>query len=165
MLSFAVSSRFPAGILVRPSDKLSLPPGHSVNVFALLQLREKRDPLFSTACALFLIRDFVHLFCFVASAHSLAKTPGGGGSIGLSNQTPRFPVCVTQTECIRYAETGSKDFGMNTICKDPPGAGGLSCFLRSKSQKWLWARFPALSPVRAPTPTTSATPHSLRPST
>src|SRR5277367_4005417 len=47
---------------------------------------QKRDALFSTACGLFLIRNFVYPSCFVSAAHSLPKTPGG--THGRSCQKP-----------------------------------------------------------------------------
>src|SRR5271165_5398395 len=51
-----------------------------------LHSSQNRDPLFSIACALFSIHNFVYPHYFLSPAHSLPKTPGGG--IGISNQTP-----------------------------------------------------------------------------
>src|SRR5277367_868756 len=59
----------------------------------------KRDPLFSTACALFLIRNSVYPLYFVRPAHSLPKTPGGRGSNGLRISHSH----VTAMESIRGA--------------------------------------------------------------
>src|SRR5271156_699717 len=56
---------------------------------------QNRNPLFSNTYTLFSIHNSAHLFCFVITAHSLAKTPRGGGSrkhqfsIRLSAQTKR----------------------------------------------------------------------------
>jgi hypothetical protein len=69
------------GRIPLPSAASSL---YFVNLIAsLFHLNgKKRDPLFSIAYTLFAIRNFAHLFCFLIAAHSLAKTPGGGGSAG-----------------------------------------------------------------------------------
>src|SRR5271154_162105 len=60
---------------------------------------QNRDPLFSTACALFLIHNYPDPLCFVIAAHSLPKTPGG--SIGISGQIPsevhRVPLTPTES--------------------------------------------------------------------
>ena len=53
--------------------------GYSVVPYFLTSWHTR--PLFSTTYTLFSIRNSSHLFCFVETAHSLRKTPGGGVSV------------------------------------------------------------------------------------
>jgi hypothetical protein len=87
-------------------------------------LTQKRDPLFSTACALFLIRNFVYPSCFVSVAHSLPKTPGG--SIGISNQFLGFSrsILLTPTESVsfrRITVTSIESYSFARIIPKPNG--------------------------------------------
>jgi hypothetical protein len=88
MLPFRVSTQLP--VRRSPSADRSIPTSpskrHSPELIthALSPNRAKRDPFVSITCTLFSIHNIAHPLCFVAPAHSLAKTPGG--SIGISNQ-------------------------------------------------------------------------------
>ena len=66
----------------------------------------KRTPSFSITCALFSIHNFVHPLCFVKTAHSSAKAPGGGAVF--SNKIFTFP--LNPTESISFADPPSNPF-------------------------------------------------------
>src|SRR5271154_3183725 len=99
---------------------------------------QNRDPLFSTACALFLIHNYPDPLCFVIAAHSLPKTPGG--SIGISGQIPsevhRVPLTPTESvsskrltlnpiESYSFARIAPKPNGILLFQNDPGGGGTL----------------------------------------
>src|SRR5277367_2171141 len=65
---------------------------------------QERDPFFSITYTLFSIHYFPDLFCFVAIAHSLRKTPGGGAQV--TSQIPN--PSITPRESISSPKTAAK---------------------------------------------------------
>lgn len=89
---------------------LSLPPYFNTSSRRSCSLTRKRHPLFSIACTLFSTRNSAHPFYFLSPAHSLPKTPGGGGSTGLSKQSICFPAHLTTIESICFPPIRSNPF-------------------------------------------------------
>src|SRR5271168_1676659 len=92
---------------------------------------QKRDPLFSIACALFLIRNSVHPLYFVRPAHSLPKTPGGG--VGVASQIPNHipTITVTPIESYSFARIAPKPNGILLFHHDPGGWGTLDSTIQN----------------------------------
>src|SRR5271154_1594708 len=66
---------------------------------------QNRDPSFTTSCALFLIRNSAYPYCFVATAHSLPRSPGVGCPYAL-----QISALLTPMESISFQDTPSKPF-------------------------------------------------------
>jgi hypothetical protein len=105
--------------LSRPTQRSA-----ATRVCAKLPNRQGCDPLFSIRCALFLIHNSAYPHYFLWPAHSLQKTPGGGGLI------PNFPpeLSLTPIKSKRYAKTAPKPNKMKTMY-DTPGVGGTPFIL------------------------------------
>ena len=89
---------------------------------------QKHDPLFSTACALFLIRNSAYPPCFVNTAHSLSKTPGG--SIGISNQFLGFSrsILLTPTESVSFRRITVTSIESYSFARITPKPNGILLF-------------------------------------
>src|SRR5271165_6060003 len=85
---------------------------------------QKRDPFFSTACALFLIRNSVYPFRFVKTANSLPKA--AGGRVGLSNQIPA--ALVTPTESISFTRITLNPIESYSFTRFTPKPNGILLF-------------------------------------
>src|SRR5271165_6496818 len=89
---------------------------------------QKHAPLFSTACALFLIRNSVYSSCFVEPAHSLPKTPGG--RVGLSNQIPgEIPnIHLTPTKSVSFTRITLNPIESYSFARFAPKPNGILLF-------------------------------------
>src|SRR5271167_3435054 len=100
----------------------TLPPPSKTHYFVTASSRscaptQKRDPLFSTACTLFLIRNSAYPFRFVRTAHPLPKTPEG--TLGPSYQIPSVP--LTPIESYSFTQITPKRNGILLFQHNPRG--------------------------------------------
>jgi len=80
--------------------------------------RAKRDPLFSVRCALFSIPYSAYVYSFLAPAHSLPTTPGGGGPTTFKN----FTSSVTPIESNCFTIVPSNPFRILLFRKQGAGS-------------------------------------------
>src|SRR5277367_4812186 len=106
---------------------------------------QKRVPFFSTACALFLIRNSVYPSCFVEPAHSLPKTPRG--TPGLSNQIPT--VSLTPIESKRSARIAPNPCRMKTFHATPGGWGPIATPIEDPLEQTSIPAAPSVTPIAA----------------
>jgi len=85
---------------------------------------QKRAPLFSTACALSLIRNSAYLFRFVRAAHSLPKTPGS--TVALSNSLASVP--LTPAESISFVRITLSPIESYSFVRIAPKPNGILLF-------------------------------------
>jgi len=86
---------------------------------------KNRNPFFSITYARFAKRISAHPLYFVESPHVSQNTPGGGGSIAISNQTVGF--LPTPMESISFKEVPSNSFRILFFQKN--GGCGVSIYL------------------------------------
>ncbi len=93
--------------------------------------RARRDPFFSTRCALFLKRNSFYPNSFPSLAHSLPKTPRGGGSFDISNEIIlRSLPALTPIESISFKKPPIQPLKNLSLRKTPQGMGHTFSNLR-----------------------------------